>query len=82
MYIRKIYPIDYYPSPTDTVISANTFDDLLSGNFKNSLQFEIKPYKGLIVCVNNESKIYLLNEEDITKPQNWMHIGKFNFIKK
>lgn len=82
MYIRKIYPIDYYPSPTDTVISANTFDDLLSGNFKNSLHLNVKPYKGMIVCVNNESKIYLLNEEDITKPQNWMHIGNFNFIKK
>ena len=79
---KKIYPIAYYPSVTDTVISANTFDDLLSGNFKNSLQFEIKPYKGMIVCVNNESKIYLLNEEDITKPQNWMHIGNFNLIKK
>ena len=83
MYTRKIYPIDYYPSPTDTVFSANTFNDLLYGNFKNSLHLiNIKPYKGMIVCVKNELKIYLLTEEDITKSQNWMHIGEFNFIKK
>ena len=79
---KKIYPIAYYPSVTDTPVSANTFDDLLSGNFKNSIQFDIKPYKGMIVYVNNESKCYLLTENDITKPQNWMHIGEFNFIKK
>ena len=79
---RKIYPIDYYPSPTDTAFSANTFDDLLSGKFKNIFHINVKPYKGMIVCVNNELKIYLLTEEDITKPQNWMHIGDFNFIKK
>lgn len=82
MYTRKFYPIDYYPSPTDIAFSANTFDDLLSGNFKNSLQFDVKLYKRMIVCVNNELKIYLLTEEDITKPQNWIYIGDFNFIKK
>lgn len=82
MYMRIFYPIDYYPSPTDTVFSANTFNDLLYGNFKNNLLLNVKPYKGMIVCVNSDLKIYLLTKEDITKPQNWMHIGNFNFIKK
>ena len=44
MYKRIFYPLNFYPSPTDTVFIANTFNDLLYGNVKNSLLLKIKPY--------------------------------------
>lgn len=61
----------------NNVYSADTFDNLLLGKIYNIYGKKIKPYKGMWVVVRfNKFEIYLLTENDISKSQNWMLIGK------
>lgn len=67
----------YYSQPkNNNVYSTNTFDDLLSGKIYNIYGEKVEPYKGMWVVVKLKFEIYLLTENDISKPQNWMLIGK------
>lgn len=63
-------------SKNNNVCSANTFDDLLLGKINNIYGENVKPYKGMWVVLKFKFEIYLLTENDISKPQNWMLIGK------
>lgn len=60
----------------NNVCSVNTFDDLLLGKIYNIFGEKVEPYKGMWVVVKSKFEIYLLKENDISKPQNWMLIGK------
>ena len=68
----------YRESPkNDNAYLANTFDDLLSGKIYNIYGEKIEPYKGMIVIVKfSEFKLYLLKENEISNPENWMLIGR------
>ena len=68
----------YYPRPiNNNVHSANTFDDLLRGEIYNIYGEKVEPYKGMWVVVRfKKFRMYLLKEKEISKPQNWMLIGK------
>ena len=75
MRTRKKY--NHQPTKINNVYSAKTFDDLLLGKIYNIFGEKVKSYKGMWVVVKfNKFEIYLLKENDISKPQNWMLIGK------
>jgi hypothetical protein len=69
---------EYNTQPkNNNVYSADTFDDLLLGKIYNIYGEKVEPYKGMWVVVKSDKfKIYLLKENDISKSQNWMLIGK------
>lgn len=60
----------------NNVYSVKTFDDLLLGRVYNIYGEKVEPYKGMLVVVKFKFEIYLLTENDISKPQNWLLIGK------
>lgn len=69
----------YYRQPpkNDNVSWTNTFNDLLLGEIYNIYGEKVEPYKGMIVVVKfSEFKIYLLKENEISNPENWMLIGR------
>lgn len=73
MRTRKYYP---QPQKKNNVYMANTFNDLLLGKIHNIYGGNVEPYKGMWVVVKFKFEIYLLTEDDISKSQNWMLIGK------
>jgi hypothetical protein len=65
------------PPKNNNAYLANTFDDLLLGKFYNIYGEKVEPYKGMIVIVKfSKFKLYLLKENEISKPENWMLIGE------
>ena len=70
--IRK----EYYPQPKNAVYWVKTFDDLLLGKIYDIFGEKVESYKGMWVVVKFKFEVYLLTENDISKPQNWMLIGK------
>lgn len=78
----------YYPQTQkkNNVYMVNTFDDLLLGKIYNIYGEKVEPYKGMWVVVKfDKFEIYLLTENEISKSQNWMLIGKcteYNSFKK
>ena len=67
----------YNPQPkNNNVYLANTFDDLLLGKIHNIYGEKVEPYKGMLVVVRLKFEVYLLKENEISKPENWMLIGK------
>lgn len=65
------------PPKNDNAYLANTFDDLLSGKIYNIYGEKVEPYKGMTVIVKfSEFKLYLLTENEISNPENWMLIGR------
>lgn len=69
----------YYRQPTkiNNVSWANTFNDLLLGEIYNMYYGKVEPYKGMIVIVKfGKFEIFLLKENEISNPENWMLIGR------
>ena len=67
----------YNPRPkNNNVYSANTFDDLSLGKIHDIYGKKVEPYKGMLVVVRLKFEVYLLKENEISKPENWMLIGK------
>ena len=65
------------PPKNNNVYLANTFDDLLLGKIHNIYGAKVESYKGRIVVVKiSEFKHYLLKENEISNPENWMLIGR------
>ena len=68
----------YYQQPlkNNNVYLANTFDDLLLGKIYDIYGEKVEPYKGMWIVVKFKFEVYLLTENEISNPENWMLIGK------